>query len=107
MSRTTIAFDQAVELSRRSIVALIRQPQTWAPALIFPLLLSAQFGRAIHQPGFPPVDSFLDFLLPAAILQAIAFNATNGGADLAHDIGHLSGTGVESDRKMPGASRTL
>jgi ABC-2 type transport system permease protein len=89
-SRSVVAFDQAVELSRRSIVALIRQPQTWAPALIFPLLLSAvysaQFGRAISQPGFPPVDSFLDFLLPAAILQAIAFNATNGGSDLALDI---------------------
>ena len=90
MSRSVVAFDQTVELSRRSIVALIRQPQTWAPALIFPLLLSAvysaQFGRAISQPGFPAVDSFLDFLLPAAILQAVAFNATNGGADLAHDI---------------------
>jgi ABC-2 type transport system permease protein len=47
---------------------------------------TAQFAKAMRQPGFPPVDSYLDFVLPASILQAVAFGATSGGSDFALDI---------------------
>ncbi|CAB4890603.1 MAG: hypothetical protein F2812_01150 [Actinobacteria bacterium] len=84
------AIAQAYELARRSTVNMWRQPQAWAPGLFFPLMLTAvyaaQFAKAIHQPGFPPVDSYLDFVLPASVLQAVAFGATGGAAELAKDI---------------------
>jgi ABC-2 type transport system permease protein len=82
--------EQATELALRSIRNTARQPQSWIPGLIFPLMLTAvytaQFAKAIRQPGFPPVDSYLDFVLPASILQTVAFGATNGGTDFAVDI---------------------
>jgi ABC-2 type transport system permease protein len=82
--------EQAVELALRSVRNTARQPQSWIPGLVFPLMLTAvytaQFAKAINQPGFPPVDSYLDFVLPASILQAVAFGATTGGTDFALDI---------------------
>jgi ABC-2 type transport system permease protein len=88
--RAQRVFAQAAELALRSVRNTARQPQSWFPGLVFPLMLTAvytaQFAKAIHQPGFPPVDSYLDFVLPASILQAVAFGATNGGADFAVDI---------------------
>ena len=84
------AVAQAYELARRSTVNTWRQPQAWVPGLFFPLMLTAvyaaQFAKAIRQPGFPPVDSYLDFVLPASVLQAVAFGATGGAAELAKDI---------------------
>jgi len=84
------AFDQAAELSRRSIRNSFRNPVSFVPGLVFPLMLaavySAQFQRALGLPGFPEVDSFLDFILPASILQAVAFGATAAGADMALDM---------------------
>jgi ABC-2 type transport system permease protein len=84
------ALAQAYELARRSTVNTWRQPQSWIPGLFFPLMLTAvyaaQFAKAIRQPGFPPVDSYLDFVLPASVLQAVAFGATGGAGELAKDI---------------------
>jgi ABC-2 type transport system permease protein len=89
-SRGRRVSGQAAELALRSIRNTARQPQAWIPGMIFPLMLTAvytaQFARAIRQPGFPPVDSYLDFVLPASVLQAVAFGATNGGSDFALDI---------------------
>ena len=61
------------------------------PGLVFPLLLAAvyssQFSRAVDIPGFPFQGvSFLDFVLPASILQGVLFGATNSASDLAVDI---------------------
>ncbi|MGI9601239.1 MAG: ABC transporter permease [Acidimicrobiales bacterium] len=89
-SRLATGFDQAIELSRRSIRNSFRNPVSFLPGLVFPLMLaavySAQFQRALGLPGFPEVDSFLDFILPASILQAVAFGATAAGADMALDM---------------------
>jgi ABC-2 type transport system permease protein len=89
-SRARRVVEQAAELALRSVRNTARQPQSWIPGLLFPLMLTAvytaQFAKAIRQPGFPPVDSYLDFVLPASILQAVAFGATNGGTDFAVDI---------------------
>jgi ABC-2 type transport system permease protein len=90
MTANALALGQARALSRRSIVGTFRQPQLWLPGMFFPLLMAAvytsQFARAVELPGFPEVDSFLDFLLPASVLQGVAFAANVGATDLAVDV---------------------
>lgn len=79
-----------VALSVRSLKATARQPQNWLPSTIFPLVLAAvytaQFGDAVNLESFGEVDSFLEFLLPASVLQGVTFAATNGASDLAIDL---------------------
>ncbi|MEE9416055.1 MAG: ABC transporter permease [Acidimicrobiales bacterium] len=83
-------FDHLRALSIRSVKTSKRNALVFLPGLVFPLLLAAvfssQFSRAVDLPGFPEVDSFLDFVLPAVILQSIAFGATQAGADMALDV---------------------
>ena len=79
-----------VSLGRRSVLQTFRRPQLAAPLLIFPTLLlaiqSAGVGRAVELPGFPEVDSFLQFLLPAAMIQSALFGGNAAGIALAVDI---------------------
>lgn len=80
-----------VELSRRSIIGTARKPQNWLPGMFFPLMLAAvyssQFAKAVDLPAFPFDDiTFLDFILPASILQGVAFGSIGGASDLAIDI---------------------
>jgi ABC-2 type transport system permease protein len=81
---------QLAALSRRSFVGRIRQPALLLPPFIFPLFFaalgSASFSRATSLPGFPKVDSFLDFAFAGAVLQGVMFGSTQGAADLALDI---------------------
>ncbi len=81
---------QVLVLARRSVLAVFRQLPVWIPGLVFPLMLaavnSAAFDRATALPGFPDVSSFLDFLLPATMLQGVMFAAVNAGSDIALDI---------------------
>ena len=59
-------FSQTMVLAQRSLVSEVRQIATVLPGLLFPLLLAftytEQFERVLSLPGFPEVDSFLDFL---------------------------------------------
>lgn len=84
------AVPHAVVLSRRAILGLWRQPNIWISGTLFPLLIAAvqssAFSRAIDLPGFPEVDSFLQFVLPATIIQVVLFGAINGGTELALDL---------------------
>ena len=77
-------------LARRSVVGLVRQPQVIFPSVFFPLLFTAlntaSFNRATALPGFPEVDSFLDFAVATAVLQGVLFGAINGGTEMATDI---------------------
>jgi ABC-2 type transport system permease protein len=77
-------------LARRSIVGTLRQPTVWFPALIFPLLIAAvntaALGRSTALPGFPPVESFGQFLLPGTLTQGVMFGGIIGGSDVALDI---------------------
>jgi len=61
------------------------------PSLIFPLFFAAlgtsSFSRATTAvPGFPAVDSYLDFALAGSVVQGILFGSTVGATALAVDI---------------------
>ena len=88
--RILVAAEQIWALSVRATIATFRNPANFIPGLFFPLVMAAvyasQFSQAIDLPTFPEVDSFLQFILPSAILQGIAFNAANAGSDMAIDI---------------------
>lgn len=77
-------------LSKRAIISLVRQPATVGPAIAFPLLFmaigSSALGRSTQIPGFPRVDSFLQFMIPATIIQGVLFGSIAAGADMATDI---------------------
>ena len=85
-----VALAQASVLSRRSVLGTIRQPASWIPGIVFPLLIaavnSAAMGRSTDLPGFPDVESFLQFLLPATLIQGVLFGGIIGGSDVALDI---------------------
>ncbi|NDH22797.1 MAG: ABC transporter permease [Actinobacteria bacterium] len=89
-SRWRIAAEQSLALAIRSVRNTARDPGAWVPPMIFPLVLAAiygaQFSRATELPGFPEVDSFLQFILPASILQGVSFNAGDAGTGMATDI---------------------
>ncbi len=84
------ALAQTWAMSKRAIMALARQPALVVPSLIFPLFFAAlgtaSFNRATSIPGFPEVDSYLDFALAGAIVQGILFGSTVGATALATDI---------------------
>jgi ABC-2 type transport system permease protein len=77
-------------LGARSVKQTFRRPQLFAPIIIFPSLLlaiqTAGAGRAVDLPGFPPVDSFLDFMLAGAMIQSTMLAGNSGGIALAVDI---------------------
>lgn len=88
MSSTTMAHYGA--LSRRAIATTIRQPTSILPAMLFPLMFmalsSAAFERSTSLPGFPEVDSFLQFLVVTSIIQGSLFGSVAAGAAMATDI---------------------
>lgn len=58
--------------------------------MIFPLFFAAlgssAFSRAIRLPGFPKVDSYLQFTLAGTVTQGVLFGSVTGAAALATDI---------------------
>lgn len=84
------AFDQYWALTRRTIVNTARQPAAVIPSIVFPLIFltlnAAALDRATNLPGFPKVDSFLQFGITASIVQATLFGAVAAGTDMARDI---------------------
>jgi ABC-2 type transport system permease protein len=89
-SRRGLWLSQTVAMSKRSVIAIVRQPALVIPSLVFPLFFAAlgtsSFGRAIRLPNFPQVDNFLDFSLAGTIIQGVLFGSVTGGAALATDI---------------------
>jgi ABC-2 type transport system permease protein len=90
MSR--LAFNARVvrALGMRSIRQTFRRPQLLAPIVVFPTLLLAiqtgGAGGAVNLPGFPPVQSFLQFMLAGAMMQSLMLAGNSGGIALAVDI---------------------
>jgi ABC-2 type transport system permease protein len=77
-------------LGARSIRQTFRRPQLISPIVVFPtLLLAIQTGGAgagIELPGFPPVQSFLQFMLAGAMMQSMMLAGNSGGIAFAVDI---------------------
>ncbi|MGH2926287.1 MAG: ABC transporter permease [Solirubrobacterales bacterium] len=77
-------------LGARAILQTFRRPQLFSPIVIFPTLLLAiqtgGAGRGVNLPGFPPVNSFLDFIIAGAMIQSTLLAANSGGIALAVDI---------------------
>jgi ABC-2 type transport system permease protein len=77
-------------LARRSLRQTFRRPQLLAPILVFPtLFLAANVGgggSATRLEGFPHVHGFLDFQLPAAMMQASMLVGVSSGIALALDV---------------------
>jgi ABC-2 type transport system permease protein len=77
-------------LGMRSVRQTFRRPQLMAPIVVFPTLLLAiqtgGAGSAVDLPGFPPVQSFLQFMLAGAIMQSVMLAGNSGGIALAVDI---------------------
>ena len=77
-------------LGLRSIRQTFRRPQLIAPIIVFPTLLLAiqtgGAGGAIELPGFPEVQSFLQFMLAGAMMQSLMLAGNSGGIALAVDI---------------------
>jgi ABC-2 type transport system permease protein len=77
-------------LSYRAILGVVRQPQVWIPSMFFPLffaaLNTAALGRSTSLPGFPAADSFLDFMLPATLVQGVLFGGVSASSEVAQDI---------------------
>jgi ABC-2 type transport system permease protein len=77
-------------LGARSVRQTARRPQLAAPLFVFPTLLLAiqtgGAGRAVNLPEFPPVQSFLAFMLAGAMVQAVLLAGNSGAIALAIDI---------------------
>lgn len=93
-------------VTRRSIVGSLRRPEAIAPSFVFPLVLlavtAAGMRRFAEAPGFP-ADSYLDFALGGAVVQAAVVGSINGGARLAGDVE----SGVLSRMALTPASRLV
>jgi ABC-2 type transport system permease protein len=67
-----------------------RRPQLLAPIVVFPTILLAiqtgGAGSAVDLPGFPPVQSFLQFMLAGAMMQSMMLAGNSGGIAFAVDI---------------------
>jgi len=77
-------------LGLRSVRQTFRRPQLLAPIVVFPTILLAiqtgGAGSAVDLPGFPPVQSFLQFMLAGAMMQAMMLAGNSGGIAFAVDI---------------------
>ncbi|MGH2923711.1 MAG: ABC transporter permease [Solirubrobacterales bacterium] len=77
-------------LGTRSVRQTARRPQLSAPLVIFPTALLAiqtgGAGRAVDLPQFPPVQSFLAFMLAGAMVQAVMLAGNSGAIALALDM---------------------
>lgn len=90
MSRLAADLRVVQALGMRSIRQTFRRPQLMAPIVVFPTLLLAiqtgGAGGAVSLRGFPPVQSFLQFMLAGAMMQSLMLAGNSGGIALAVDI---------------------
>lgn len=90
MSRLAANARVVRALGLRSIRQTFRRPQLVAPIVVFPTLLLAiqtgGAGSAVELPGFPPVQSFLQFMLAGAMMQSLMLAGNSGGIAMAVDI---------------------
>lgn len=90
MSRVMLNARVIRALGWRSVKQTFRRPQLLAPIIVFPtLLLAVQTGgagAAVNLPGFPEVQSFLQFMLAGAMMQSLILAGNSGAIALAVEI---------------------
>lgn len=90
MSRVALNLRVVRALGWRSVKQTFRRPQLLAPIIVFPtLLLAVQTGGAggaVNLPDFPPVQSFLQFMLAGAMMQSLILAGNSGAIALAVEI---------------------
>jgi ABC-2 type transport system permease protein len=90
MSSLAISARVVRALGARSIRQTFRRPQLMSPIIVFPTLLLAiqtgGAGGAVDLPGFPPVHSFLQFMLAGSMMQSMMLAGNSGGIAFAVDI---------------------
>jgi ABC-2 type transport system permease protein len=83
-------IQQSAEIARRSVLQTLRQPAMVIPPILFPLILMGinvgGLAQATNIPGFPPVDSYLDFAIAFPFIQGSLFASINAGSAVARDI---------------------
>ena len=81
---------QTYEMARRSVLQTLRQPAMIIPPILFPLILMGinvgGLAAATRIPGFPPVDSYLDFAIAFPFIQGSLFASINAGSAVARDV---------------------
>ena len=86
----SVAATHYAALSRRSVINTVRRPTSIVPSIMFPLMFMAMtasaLNRSISLPGFPAVDSFVQFSVSATVVQGVLFGAVSAGSDMASDI---------------------
>jgi len=85
-----LSIRQTIAMAKRSTLELARQPALIAPSMFFPIffavLSASSFSRTTSIPGFPKVESFMQFTLASTIVQGVLFGSVTGAAALATDI---------------------
>jgi ABC-2 type transport system permease protein len=78
------------DLGLRAVKQTFRRPQLMAPIVVFPTILLAiqtgGVGAAVNLPGFPHVQSFLQFMLAGAVMQSLMLAGNSGAIALAVEI---------------------
>lgn len=77
-------------IARRSILRIIRRPQSLMPIFIVPtvflVVTSGGVARAVDLPGFPQVDSFFQFAIAGAIVQSTMLGGLMTGITTSIDV---------------------
>ena len=85
-----LSMRQTIAMAKRSTYEIARQPALIAPSMFFPIffavLSASSFSRTTSIPGFPKVESFMQFTLASTIVQGVLFGSVTGAAALATDI---------------------
>ena len=85
-----LSIRQTIAMAKRSTIELARQPALIAPSMFFPIffavLSASSFSKTTAIPGFPKVESFMQFTLASTIVQGVLFGSVTGAAALATDI---------------------
>jgi ABC-2 type transport system permease protein len=85
-----LSIRQTIAMAKRSTIELARQPALIAPSMFFPIffavLSASSFSKTTSIPGFPKVESFMQFSLASTIVQGVLFGSVTGAAALATDI---------------------
>lgn len=84
------SWAEVVALARRALLRTARQPSAWLPGIVVPLLVAAVFtgnySRVTAAIGFPASASYLQYVLPAALLAGAVYAGIVAGTEATADV---------------------